>query len=75
MAQSSVEWFALWAYNNTDCKPEDVKKAFQKAKEMHKQEIIKAWYERALLTKENHYQINSNTAHQYYNETFGKSEQ
>lgn len=44
----------------------------EQAKAMHKEEIEKAWNERAVLTKPNHYAINSNTGQEYYNETFGE---
>ena len=46
--------------------------AYQQAKEMEREQTIKTWDNKAVLTRPNHYTIDTRTGEQYYNETYGK---
>ena len=64
MKKSSIEWFFMWLNDNYEASNKEINEAFEKAKEMHEQEVTDA-YEACLVTMM--------TSKQYYNETF-KSE-
>jgi hypothetical protein len=65
MKQTAVEWL----YQRILAK--DIKAVFEQAKEMHKQEIINAYWS---AYKEGQYS-GDKTADEYYNETFKNTEQ
>jgi hypothetical protein len=44
--------------------------AYQQAKQMGEEQIKEAWNKKAILTRPNHYCIDSRDAEQYYDETF-----
>jgi hypothetical protein len=62
--QSSVEWFFKWVNDNYEATNIEFANAFEQAKAMHKQEMIK-------FTNDYLDDDQDITAEQYYNETFG----
>jgi hypothetical protein len=73
---SSILWFCLRVYENTDASPIDIKEAYQKAKDMHEQEVRNAFlqgfiegsYKNSDLY--NPTKVKWHNSKHYYNETF-----
>jgi hypothetical protein len=70
MKQTAVEWLFKWMIDNKDLIIEERLQAFEKAKEMEKEQIVNA-YETAMET--DIYNEPLKIGKDYYNETF-KSE-
>jgi len=65
MKPTAVQWFFEWMGNNQYFIGNDLLEAFKQAKEMEKQQIIKA-------NEEN--MMSFTDGEQYYNETFNKGQ-
>ena len=64
--QTAVEWLWRWINDNQEATIEEGNKAFQQAKEMEREQIIKA-YNKSFELRHNPYAI----AEKYYLETYG----
>ena len=70
--QTSVEWLYRWINDNYEATIEETLKAFELAKEMHKQEIIDAVGVGSQFDRDYLYGYHDK-AEQYYQETFNSS--
>ena len=66
--QTAVEWLDRWFRDNPEATHEEGNKALEQAKQMEKEQILKAYFEG--YTYGGH-EVEYN-GQQYYNETYGK---